>query len=113
MTCKPDKLASIGLDKVAIQKLCDVFAGYPEIDKVVLFGSRALGTHKEGSDIDICLCGEEITITKLLEIRCRLDDLMLPYKLDTSIYHRIDNQELKNHIDRVGEKVYPRINTKF
>ncbi len=92
----------LGLSKQDINKLCEVFSAFTEIEKVVIFGSRALGSYKTGSDIDVCLYGDNVTVKRLLEIKCRLEDLMLPYKTDVVIYHQIDNQELKSHIDRIG-----------
>ncbi|MBS0626813.1 MAG: nucleotidyltransferase domain-containing protein, partial [Verrucomicrobia bacterium] len=44
-----------GLNELTIQKITDVFTKFPSIEKVVLYGSRAKGNYKNGSDIDLCL----------------------------------------------------------
>ncbi len=91
-----------GLDAVDVNRITSVFASFPEVKKVILYGSRAKGNFREGSDIDICLAGERLNLTLLNEISQKLYDLNLPYLFDIAIYHQISNQELKEHINRVG-----------
>lgn len=59
-----------------------------------------------GSDIGLTLKGKHISLAQCFEIETELDDLLLPYKIDLSIYHKIENQDLINHIDRVGIVLY-------
>ena len=73
------------------------------IDEVILYGSRAMGNYKTGSDIDLVLKGTKLSLTDLLKIENELDDLMLPYKIDVALYHQINNPELIEHIQRVGK----------
>lgn len=91
-----------GLSEEAIQKIRDVFAGFPQILKAVLYGSRAKGNYKTGSDIDLALFGTELNLEILQKIEHRIDDLLLPYSVDLSIYKDISSEELKEHINRVG-----------
>ena len=91
-----------GLRDETIEKIVAVFSLFPEIDKVILYGSRAKGNYKNGSDIDLTLIGEDINLTVLNKIELRLDDLMLPYTFDVSIFHQISNTDLIDHIERVG-----------
>lgn len=91
-----------GLNDETIKAITDVFAGYEQIEKAVLFGSRAKGTYKNGSDIDICLFGK-IDLLLLQKIELKLDDLLLPYTIDLTVYDNIQNQDLKEHIIRVGQ----------
>jgi predicted nucleotidyltransferase len=94
-----------GLSEDVIKKLVSVFSEYPNIESVLVYGSRALGTHKPNSDIDMTITGS-ISLTELFKIETQLDDLLLPYKIDLSIFHEIDNAELIDHIHRVGKKIY-------
>lgn len=96
-----------GLKPDAISRINSVFAAHPEIEQVVLYGSRAKGNHRAGSDIDLCLKGEALTLTQLLKIENELDDLLLPYKIDLSSFQALDNAELIDHIHRVGVVFYP------
>lgn len=91
-----------GLSDILQEKLCSVFRKYHCIDEVVIYGSRALGTNRENSDIDITLKGT-IPFDKLLNIEIEIDDLMIPYKVDLSVYNAIQNKELIDHINRVGK----------
>jgi predicted nucleotidyltransferase len=90
-----------GLSEIVIQKVCNIFLHYPSIIQVILYGSRAKGTYKEGSDIDISLVGD-IDFDSFATIKTALDDLCLPYHIDLSIFQDIANKELIDHIQRVG-----------
>ncbi len=97
-----------GLSDTTIEKTCKVFADFPAIEKAVLYGSRAKGNFKPGSDIDLTLYG--VTLSKDLRstIACALDDLMLPYTIDLSVFDTLNHAELKEHIERVGVLFYER-----
>ena len=71
-----------GLTSEDIHAIKEVFSRNAEIEKAILFGSRAKGNYKPSSDIDISLVGASITLTKLSDIEAELDDLLLPYKID-------------------------------
>lgn len=99
-------MEQFGLPSAALDKILSLLAQYQEIEAVKIYGSRAMGTHWRGSDIDLAIFGNcEAIVGNLLT---RLDELPLPYKFDVSDYSRIKNQELKQHIDRVGKIIYSR-----
>lgn len=91
-----------GIDSEHLQKIRALFLKYPQIKEVVLFGSRAKGNYRPGSDIDLALKGKAVDSHVLAQIETDYDALYLPWKLDLVIYDSIQNNELKNHIDRVG-----------
>ncbi len=95
-----------GLTDRAIQKINSVFGRYPQIDKAILYGSRAKGNYRNGSDIDLTLQGEGLTLNELFKMETELDDLLLPYMIDLSILHKIGNPDLVAHIERVGIVFY-------
>ena len=95
-----------GLSPKTIQALAGVFRQFQQIDKVMLYGSRAIGTHKPGSDIDLALVGKDLSTDLLATIAVMLDDLLLPYTLDLTIYAFIDNSDLRAQIDRVGVELF-------
>ncbi|KIH75704.1 Predicted nucleotidyltransferase [Geoalkalibacter ferrihydriticus] len=97
-----------GLKEQTIERICTVLAQHPAVKKAVLFGSRAKGNFKPGSDIDLTLFGPSLTSRNLTVIADELDDLLLPYKIDLSLYAHLDHEELRNHIDRVGVVFYRR-----
>jgi predicted nucleotidyltransferase len=69
--------------------------------------ARAKGTYKTGSDIDLTLCGgADLTLEVLSKISNELDDLLLPYTIDLSIYHNIEDPDVVDHIQRVGVTFY-------
>ena len=96
-----------GLKPSTIEKIRAVFSGHPEVGQVILYGSRAKGDYRPGSDIDLTILGEGVTLTQLLKIENELDELLLPYKIDLCLLHKIENPELVAHIRRVGEVFYP------
>lgn len=91
-----------GLSEEVFGQIQDTFRQFPQVQKAILYGSRAKGTFHNGSDIDITLEGNDLNLQILADIGLRLDDLFLPYKFDLSILQHIDNQDLLNHIERVG-----------
>lgn len=92
-----------GLPNTAIKKINDVFKTYPQIKRVLIYGSRALGNYRPGSDIDLCIEADQLTLTDLLKIENQLDDLLLPWKIDLSLKHTIDNPSLVHHIEQIGK----------
>lgn len=97
-----------GLPEHAVERICAVFRAYPAIRRVVLYGSRAKGSYRPGSDIDLCIEAEGLGIAELLEIENRIDDLLLPWKVDIALWQKIGNPELLDRIDRFGVAFYER-----
>lgn len=95
-----------GLQEEVIQAINSIFANHSEVEKVILYGSRAKGNYKPASDIDLTLLGESIDMSIINKISWELDDLLLPYTFDLSIYHHLTDPELLDHIKRVGELFY-------
>lgn len=94
-----------GLQQKHIDAINACFAQYPQIEQVILYGSRAKGNYKNGSDIDLTIVGD-LDYNSLLKLENQLDDLLLPYKMDLSLKHKITNPDLLNHIERVGKVFY-------
>jgi predicted nucleotidyltransferase len=97
-----------GLKERTIASINGVFAGYPAVERAILYGSRAKGTFRDGSDIDLTLEGDDITGDQMNRIMEELDDLLLPYTFDLSLRRQIDNVDLLEHIERVGVVFYVR-----
>lgn len=95
-----------GLDDTTIERMQAVLAAHPEVDKAVLYGSRAKGNYKTGSDIDLTLYGGGLSLTVLRKIENELDDLLLPYKIDLSLFEQITDPAVIDHIRRVGVVFY-------
>lgn len=91
-----------GLSDETHKNIHRILEHYPAISKVVIFGSRAKGTHNKGSDIDLCLFAQNIDNTVLTALENELDDLLLPYEIDLCLFDQIRNPALKDHIQRVG-----------
>jgi len=96
-----------GLSAETLDTFNSIFCKYPGIKQAILYGSRAKGKFRNGSDIDLTLkTGENFTFTDLLRIGSDFDDSTLPYFVDVSIYNKLSNPDLKAHIDRVGKILY-------
>ncbi|MDE0485046.1 MAG: nucleotidyltransferase domain-containing protein [Candidatus Poribacteria bacterium] len=91
-----------GLSDKTIEKIHSVFKQYPQVEKAILYGSRATGNYRNGSDIDLTLCGEGLTHSVLTKIDFDLDDLLLPYTIDLSVFREINNPDMVEQIERVG-----------
>jgi predicted nucleotidyltransferase len=99
-------IEKFGLRDGIIERINSIFIKHPNIIKVIIYGSRAKGNYKEGSDIDVTLLGDEISFKELAQILDELDELMLPYTFDISVYQNLKNDKLREHIDRVGKVFY-------
>ncbi|MCY1276480.1 polymerase beta, Nucleotidyltransferase [compost metagenome] len=97
-----------GLPAQAIEKLNGVFERWPQIQRVLLYGSRAKGNYRPGSDIDLSIEGENLSLSQLMAIENQIDELLLPWMVDLSLKHRIDNPALLDHIQRLGVPFYIR-----
>lgn len=98
--------AQCGLSAATIAKIIAVFVQYPALEKAVLYGSRAKGNYRRGSDIDVSLFGDALSHAQLAQIETQLDDVLLPYSFDISLFNHIDNPDLVDHIRRVGIVFY-------
>lgn len=96
-----------GLPSATIKKINTILARYPQVDSATLYGSRAKGNPKSGSDIDLTLHGgADLTLNVVYRILDELDDLLLPYTIDLSIFRDIGNPDVVAHIRRVGIPFY-------
>lgn len=101
-----------GLEEDTISKINEVFSKYSQIEKVILYGSRAKGNYHNGSDIDITLKGKKLTLSNsVYPIAEELDELYLPYMFDISIFSHIKDHDMIDHINRVGKVFYTSTNT--
>lgn len=99
----------IGLSESVVHKICAVFSRYPQVAGAILYGSRAKGTYRKGSDIDLTLCGDDnLTLRVHHRIADELDDLLLPYTIDLSILRDISDPDVLKQIERVGVALYGR-----
>ena len=94
-----------GLSEINGKRIMDVLSRFSEVKEAVLFGSRAKGNYRQGSDIDIAVKG---TVSKdvLSALLVAFDETVLPYFVDIVVYDHIKNIALKEHIDRVGICIY-------
>lgn len=96
-----------GLQNNTIQKISSTFMRYPQVEKALIYGSRAKGDYKNGSDIDLTLIGgEDLTLNILYKILEDIDNLLLPYTMDISIFDYIEDPDVIAHIKRVGVLFY-------
>jgi predicted nucleotidyltransferase len=96
-----------GLSEESIKWILRVIRIFPEIEEVIIFGSRAKGSSKPGSDIDLAIKGNFPDFTYPEKLRNMLENgLYLPYFFDVVDYSKIKNPDLKGHIDRVGKIFY-------
>ncbi len=101
---------TFGLTSSTINKINAVFKTFPSIQKIILFGSRAIGNYKEGSDIDLALLGKELNQDIISHLLVKIDELNTPYLFDIVDYNKINNFALKKHIDKEGKIFYKKEN---
>ncbi len=96
-----------GLTDEDLETITAVLGQHPAVETALIFGSRAKGTQRRGSDVDIALKGPQIDYRTVAEISDFLnEETIMPYHFDLLSYHAIDNPNLIGHIDRVGIVFY-------
>ena len=95
-----------GLSNEVIIDICEVFKKHSNIQKVLIFGSRAKGYYSEGSDIDLAAVGDDISFNQLMDINIQIEDLGLLYKVDVVDYNKNIGTPIGEHINRVGLLFY-------
>lgn len=96
-----------GLSQDDINDIRDLLVRFPEIETAKIFGSRAKGKYKKGSDIDIALFGVHLADQTISEISYQLNqETLMPYHFDIFCYNTATNIDLKDHIDRGGKSIY-------
>ena len=99
-----------GLLEKDIKYIIDTLSKFPEIEKGIIFGSRAIGNYKKGSDIDLALIGKNITNDILYDVSDYLNEVYpIPYFFDIVHYDNISNVNLKKHIDDYGKVIYTKL----
>ena len=94
-----------GLPAHVLEILQNYFASHPQIVKVVVYGSRAMGKETPGSDVDLAIMSKgEHDISG--SVQADLEELPTPYIFDVVDYQRITHQPLREHIDRVGKVLF-------
>jgi len=97
-----------GLPAGDTARVLETISRHPAVQRVVLYGSRALGRQRSGSDIDLCLEAPAMDLGELLILGAELDDLLLPWRIDLQLHHQIDHAGLLEHIRRVGHVLWER-----
>lgn len=102
-------MSQFGISNQSYQLLIKTFDALPEIEKVIIFGSRAKGNYKNGSDIDLAILGTNCTPEVAINVSGKLnEELPIPYFIDVIDYTSLKQPQLKEHIDRVGVEFYKR-----
>lgn len=104
-------MQNFGLPDKTLATIRHILAECPAVEKAILYGSRAKGNHRPGSDIDLTLIGDRLDLNILGELSARLDESPIPYQVDLSLWSRIDNAKLREHIERVGVVFYQHLSS--
>lgn len=96
-----------GLYKEDITYITNLLAHYPAVTKAVIFGSRAMGNYRQGSDVDIALFGKELTTDEVSAISFNLnEESPMPYFFDVLHFDKLKKEALKDHIRAKGKLLY-------
>lgn len=99
-------MKKFGLEQKSIEVMNNIFEQYEQIEQVIIYGSRAMGNFRAGSDIDLTIKADRFSFSDVAAIENQIDDLMLPYKIDISLFHQIEDPDLLAHIKRAGRVFY-------
>ncbi len=101
--------AIFGLKEDDLENIIKVLQQYTEVEEAIIFGSRAKGNYKNGSDVDIALKGTTLDYETTTDISSVLnEETLMPYRFDVLNYHTVSNKDLTEHINRFGISFYKR-----
>lgn len=101
-------MVEFGLPYSTTHIIRKIFSAVPAVEKAIIYGSRAKGNYRPGSDIDLTLFGQGLDLDMLGKIATDLHESPIPYQVDLSLFEHIDNIALREHIERVGQVFYQR-----
>ena len=102
---------SFGISKNDIEYITEAIKKHPEVEKAVVFGSRAMGNFKNGSDVDIALFGDKVNFSVIAQIKDELqEESPMPYLFDIVDFTHSKSNGLKDHINQFGITLFCRIN---
>jgi predicted nucleotidyltransferase len=101
-------MSEFGLPDKTTAIVRQILADFPAVERAILYGSRAIGNDKPGSDIDLTLFGDQLNLRILGQIAARLEESPIPYQVDLSIWSQLNHAGLREHIERVGVIFYQR-----
>jgi predicted nucleotidyltransferase len=104
------KTKRFGLTDEVIERLTKIFQSTDVLDEVIIFGSRAKGNYKAGSDIDLAVKGKNVSIETILKLLGQIESLGLLYKIDLKNYNSITDPGVLDHITRMGKIFWKREN---
>lgn len=96
-----------GLPDTCVEALRKLFSEFSSIQKVIIYGSRAKGNYRPFSDIDLTIVGDDVSKDDYYALDAKIDDLLLPYEIDLSVFKDLKNETLIDHIQRRGLEFYP------
>lgn len=96
-----------GITEKSHALILEIIRHYPQVETVLIFGSRAKGNFRNGSDIDLAIKGNGCSPELALKISGIInEEIAVPYCVDIVDYNSLENRDLKTHIDRVGIEFY-------
>ena len=100
-------MPKFGLEEEVVNKIVDILKKYEEVESAKIFGSRARGDYRKGSDIDIAIFGDKLTHTINTKIFYEIDDLYLPYMIDLINFNSLrTDDKLRENILKEGVEIY-------
>ena len=111
MRTNDNQASRFGLRESDLQNIAEILSRSGKVEEAILFGSRAKGNYRNGSDVDLALKGD-LDLKSVAQLSYFLNgETLMPYKFDIIDYSHIKNNDLKEHIDRVGITIYSKSNT--
>lgn len=97
-----------GLPEQTIAIVRNILMRHPHVEKAIVYGSRVTGTYHAGSDIDLTLVGNRLSYEDLTQIMREFYESPIPYTVDLSLLHLIEDAAVRDHIERRGQVIYQR-----
>ena len=97
---------SLGLSRRIVDSLLETFSRYPKVERVIIYGSRARGDYRPGSDIDLAVIAPKMRFDEFSRLWNEIDELPIAFNIDLLHLDTLENQALKEAIDDSGKAIY-------
>lgn len=104
-----ERTLTFGLRDTDLDYMAELFTQHPDIEQVWLYGSRAKGTNRPGSDVDLALIGPDVKRETVRHIHFVLEEESpMPFFFDVLHWNTLTNSTMKAEIQRTAQLLYQR-----
>ena len=96
------KDSQYGVSQSIWRQILKTCFSFPDVECVILYGSRATGSYRQGSDIDLAIDAPLMTDREFAQLWNAVDDLPIVFSMDVVHLQKLQNESLLQAIRMYG-----------